>query len=1171
MSLRRISPLLFTLGIAAACSSGDPASPTSVSRQALKGPSEALLALQASLDKSAAAVLAQMDAKERARLVNGLAWYDDDPRELTAARGTRGQVTHASARYLAYDVAPKLPQKPSIDRAKAAIADGGIVRALAGLGPNDDLEIVDSRGQAGKGQRYLVEQRYAGTRVYEAGAAFDLDAQGRLTRFDGWLLPTPKPPTKNLISSKVALAAALAHVKSLGAPWTLGSIKALETELVVAHRQLSDDDRYAWRFLLSVPNAPSALREVVINRSDKSVIESTDEVKYLNANDQILLASGTIGGTGHVTTTVLWRGDEDCPNTSAYPVGSSPFERDLDEAKAALCETEQVFQTYGPEWGVSDPRGWMDAGDPGVQLGIGADPLLSVAMNSGGRLVFANGVARAEVVGHEVFHSTEGLFHLGGGQEAGAISEHMCDAFGMLLERRFAHRQEDACLLNDDPDSEAAIALQDQSTLSPIQPFRPCAAEMLPRPWRNACDPTADNGGWCEGADSYRNQAFSKYDAYGDTSGRSSGNVKSHTNLGIGNHVVMSLLGVSGGSPHVVHGVGDHDMTRLLLGTIAGLGSQSDWSSYGETMIQAAISMAGGTALSTVEREARVALGNADIWSMPKPIMPRTGGAPTLPAPPVTQRPAVATVALTGDLAGRERTFVFYRPSEFSSSIQYVWRDDVAGDATATPSEGWTGPCTMDGVTTNGSPAAAGSDQAVFLAWGEPTATAGESRLRGKALTGEDASSVTSGCGFSWRDDDPLQERILKGSPAIAFWGASENLTICDVLKQDFPGLSFPFRSVAAMGIYVPDCIDVAERIPNLPHDFWPGIGIDIFDLLKKTLDGKPSLGLPQPGDPWAPRLPDYDPGFMARINLVSQLAGDKDAQSAYVKLPGELGKRFSEAFNRYGTANSHGIEAIVDQNTAFKNGDWPEGTVQAISLRFFDDVLVVAFRDKDDNLRSTTWTDIAPTEDVAKLHAGVTTDPALTQAKALTADDDGHRIEANFLYAVYGRSQTVDGTPRPRLSYRVATTFDPDVGGLRDFSFSSERALDDTVETVGRRRKRDYRFIRSNQAPVAAGADKQLHVFTIERSGSSETPDDTVVGDASPMVDRVRYTVFRVNWDGKLKPLSERPVVLSRTRLARNVSGGQAGAAIASTARRRLRWFYPNGESLDVRTEGEQ
>ena len=79
------------------------------------------------------------------------------------------------------------------------------------------------------------------------------------------------------------------------------------------------------------------------------------------------------------------------------------------------------------------------------------------------------------------------------------------------------------------------------------------------------------------------------------------------------------------------------------------------------------------------------------------------------------------------------------------------------------------------------------------------------------------------------------------------------------------------------------------------------------------------------------------------------------------------------------------------------------------------------------------------------------------------------------------------------------------------------------------------------------------------------------MVGDASPMVDRVRYTVFRVNWDGKLKPLSERPVVLSRTRLARNVSGGQAGAAIASTARRRLRWFYPNGESLDVRTEGEQ
>jgi hypothetical protein len=243
---------------------------------------------------------------------------------------------------------------------------------------------------------------------------------------------------------------------------------------------------------------------------------------------------------------------------------------------------------------------------------------------------------------------------------------------------------------------------------------------------------------------------------------------------------------------------------------------------------------------------------------------------------------------------------------------------------------------------------------------------------------------------------------------------------------------------------------------------------------------------------------------------------------------------------------------------------------VHTLDLRFFDDVLVVAFRDDSNKLRATTWTDIAPTTDIATLNDAPTTDPALTQASTLTVDEHGHRVEASFLYAAYGTSQMVGGEARPRLSYRVATSFEPDLGGLRDGSFSDERRMDTAVETVGLRRKRDYRFIQTRQTPVIAGGRRQLHVFTVARGGFSEQPDDTVAGDTSAMSDRIRYTVFSVPWDGKLAPLSERPVLMSRTRLTRNLGGAQAGAAIATTGRRRLRWFYPNGDGLDVRSEGE-
>jgi hypothetical protein len=358
--------------------------------------------------------------------------------------------------------------------------------------------------------------------------------------------------------------------------------------------------------------------------------------------------------------------------------------------------------------------------------------------------------------------------------------------------------------------------------------------------------------------------------------------------------------------------------------------------------------------------------------------------------------------------------------------------------------------------------------------------------------------------------------------------------------------------------------------MPGIPHDFWPDIGIYLFDFLKGVIDAPPSLGLPQPGDPWAPRLPDFDPEFGMRIDLVSQLAGNKNAEAAFRQLPGPLGKRFGEAFDRYGSPHARGIEAVIQQKAGFGESGFPEGTVESVDLRFFDDILVVAFKDTDGKLRSTTWTDIAPTSDIALLHEAPTTDPSLTQARTLTVDDHGVRLEANFLYAVYGTSEVVDGTARPRLSYRVATSFEPDLGGLRDESFSEERRMDTTVDTVGVRRKRDYRFIQTNQTPVAAGGNRALHVFTVARRSTGEQPDDTAVGDVPATSDRIKHTVFEVRWDGQLAPLSERPVTLSRSRLTTSVAAGQAGAAIATTGRRRVRWFYPNGGGLDVRSEGE-
>jgi hypothetical protein len=127
---------------------------------------------------------------------------------------------------------------------------------------------------------------------------------------------------------------------------------------------------------------------------------------------------------------------------------------------------------------------------------------------------------------------------------------------------------------------------------------------------------------------------------------------------------------------------------------------------------------------------------------------------------------------------------------------------------------------------------------------------------------------------------------------------------------------------------------------------------------------------------------------------------------------------------------------------------------------------------------------------------------------------------------------------------------------------------VDEFVETVGIRRQRDYRFLRTLRTPVATGAGRNLHLFTVAHRPSGELPDDDAIDDVGAFVDRIRYTVMTARPDGELIPVSERPVLLRGSGLERNESFGQAGVAIGDTARRRLRWFYPTGTALELHSE---
>ena len=289
----KVVALLALLVLTAACEAGtgpgaDDDGAVGFSSAALSGPTECLRELRLSLDTSVGTAVGQLSATDRANTVNALAWYDEDPRMLNLWRGPEGQVRHASARWLQYDVAPALPVGATQARADAALASGGIARECLALTNSDTLSFERYIPMRNGARRFVYAQRWSGLRVYGAEAHVVLNSAGRMTRIDSTVVPAVVPATGTLISSATALATATAHVQSLGGDWLTNPIVNATTEEVVLNRLESssiDDERRVWRFVLSA--GLMVRREVLVDRISNTVAVSLDLAKYLDLNDTI--------------------------------------------------------------------------------------------------------------------------------------------------------------------------------------------------------------------------------------------------------------------------------------------------------------------------------------------------------------------------------------------------------------------------------------------------------------------------------------------------------------------------------------------------------------------------------------------------------------------------------------------------------------------------------------------------------------------------------------------------------------------------------------------------------------------------------------------------------------------------------------------------------------------
>jgi len=1155
--------------------------------------------------------LEAMSEEERASLLNTLAWFDDDPLSAALTRGPRGAVTHLSSRFLAFDATPELPASASEQRASAFAQDCHLGRALLALRDTDELRLIRTVERGAGRRRFVFEQRFDGVRVHDVQITLDLDDAGRMVRLDSNAVPGVAPAPGATLARAAGEENALEHVRALDdeSLWP-GVDPAVESsEEVVVNRLVwtgDDDERRAWQVFV-VPTDPAVVggrREVLVDRTDGSIIGDREYTRFLDSRDRILRGDGLISNDpmdprprlGSDPADILWVGGDPCPDVLDPPlVGGTPLDRDLDEAKAAVCLAADFFATRGAERGYPDFRSWIDPTGAGLRLGIGLTPKLSIGLNSNGTLFFAEGAARAESVGHEVIHTVLSAstpltqFTEGGGDvldsEGAAIEEHVGDTFGALVEQRFRFRNEDRCLLSDDPDTRDTIsrALWDR---------RPCSLAGEPREWRSMCAPQQDNGGWCEGSARYGDLAYNRYELYGELEGGHGGHPASHTNLGVGNRGVAPLLGLPGArnlDGWLVPSLVREDFERTFLATVTEMTTETDWTRYGLAWQRGALTLFGSIAVSPQEQAVRTAWVGQGLWSMPHPARVFTAGFPpgplfsTLQGVTPQARPAVTDITLPD---GKTRTFVFYR-AEGTTAIRYVYQDETPGGEFALAPRLFVGPCDLIVTTpavpgeppvpdlpaaTEGSPAATSTDSAVFVAWAESTATPGVGILRGAALP-IDAVATTGACTDVWERSEPGAERLVRGSPAIISWEPEAELdrVTCAVLDQ--LGVTPPFRSGAAMGFAIGDCVDIAEIIRDLPPDLGPAF----WDIVGTLLETDAARGMPAQHDPERPGTFEAGTTIGHSLDLQPLLTADPQAAGALEGLAEPIGKRFRNARLGFGLPDGFHLRAQLDMNITDPVG--PQGLVEQIHLTFSERRLVVAFRDEAGALRITRWSDTRPTDDpsdptrsIATLEANPNpTDPALAIVEIPSGTVRGS-VHARYLYVVYGTSEVVGGVPIPtRLSYRVATRFamgDPEIS---ESLFAPARRLDTLMETRGVRRTVDYRLARTLRTPAIVGSRGALHLFTVSLQLPTGVPDEMGRLDVERRAreSRIRSAVVEVDASGELRPGTERPILLLDTHLVDVDDGrvGEVGAAHVFGARNQLRFYYPQAAQLSIRS----
>ena len=1189
MLRRTIVPLLSMLVMTGCLAESDtPASlaEDSDETRALFGPEEALGILAKSLAAHFDSQMALLEKVERAKIANAMAWADEHPLELRVNRGRRHTVTHVSARFLAHDDLPKADPGPTDERAQALFKADGIGSALMALGPDESVELQHQVPLPNDAVKFVYEHRFAGLPVYAGEVVVTLDKAGRLTSFAAGPAASIDPTNQLTVSEKDAVANAIKDLEDRKDPiWTGLQIELGKVTQMIANVEPwigVDEDRFVWRVELSGGDGQLGTREVVVDGSTGKVLTSIEHTSLLDHPDTVQRYSGVIGDEPYTPVGEKWFGDDrynpmdgsapwetGCASATDSPSGSTALERDWDETKAALCETSSMFGDDDYLW-----RQWFDpSGGEGVHVGIGLTPFLSGGVNNHrGGIFLAEGVGRAEIVGHELFHSAfvpeNRITSFRASKESKGIIEHMCDVFGVLLERRFDHRVEGGvCSMNNDPDSMAAAASINLDPESTTIAYRWCSDEMIERPWRNTCEPMQINSGWCEGAARYADLGANVYDIYGETSGPNN-YVASHTNLGIGNRIYMALLGEesAGFLPGRSIAMGDDSALELLLNTARTLMGSVDWASYGETMLAAARDMDVGVAPGSIERQLRSYLAAARVWTPPAEVRAEVVVDPTHES----QVAAASTFVRVLGSPGVERTYVFYRPESSSDTVEYVWRDDPAGGSLAAATATWQGPCNLPGVETKHAVAATGrEDGGIWVAWNDAISVGATGTLRVTGLApGGEATSVDK-CGDSWAEVPAAQPRSMIGAPAIADWVSASDRTLCEIVEADFPELELPFRAWGSSGFQAGNCVDIGERIPPWILKIIPdSVPKFIIDQLFWRLDKGPGAGIPAPFDPHNPNI--VSGRVEHRIPLVTML-DDPDFEAELAKLE-VVGPRFAEAFATHGAADARTAELLFGWKIGL-DGDpktgLPSGQIETIELRFANAQLIVAFRDPDGALRVVPFTDPRPTAEIPLLEANPVADPALATASQRVQDPDtGLFAELEFLYVVYGTEEDDGEGPVPnRLNFRFTGFLDQpgDPEAFSEAIFAPAERLDMIKDEAGLRRRVDYRTLRTLRTPVIAGTRGALDVFVVSLTAPSHEPSDGPLEEAYTRGNRIRHVSLDVAIDGTLKWDSERPVLLTNTELSESTPG-QAGGAMY-TQRNILRWFYPNGTQLSVRS----